>query len=375
MRIIRNPELKGILGILLIALVLGVILAGMSGKLEQWGLPWFTGARAFDKIIFVSDASGTREIYAMNLDGSGRKQLTSGARVLSAPAMTPAGNRIVFVGMCGSISHVMAIGVNGGTPYALTTSTGSKRQPEFSPDGKKLSYIEAGRVYVAEINGSNPDPVLPTHEEMAMAMSSAENRSAIPLYSAYSWAPDSAGLAGVSSQDRLTDSLSYLPEPEGELARLTPAGMRVRVVGLEWAGKRPLLAVSLDLESQRLLAAFDPEQKQLSPVMGVGLAKLGAPAVSLDGSVIVVPVETQGKGGGWAVVRADLGTERAGVLIKGRFEGLAFSPDGSRILAARFDDKTRKRAIVTIDPESGKVTHLTRDGDCFDAVFSPMSKR
>ncbi len=136
MRLIRNPELKGILGILLIALVLGVMLAGMSGKLEQWGLPWFTGAKAFDKIIFVSDASGTREIYSMNLDGSGRKQITKGARVLSAPAITPAGNRIAFIGMCGSVSHVMAVGVNGGTPYALTTSTGSKRQPGSAPTAR-----------------------------------------------------------------------------------------------------------------------------------------------------------------------------------------------------------------------------------------------
>ena len=80
MRIIRNPELKGILVILLIALVLGVLLAGMSGKLEQWGLPWFTGARVVDKIIFVSDRSGAKEIYIMNLDGSDQEQLTNGAQ-------------------------------------------------------------------------------------------------------------------------------------------------------------------------------------------------------------------------------------------------------------------------------------------------------
>ncbi len=51
-----------------------------------------------------------------------------------------------------------------------------------------------------------------------------------------------------------------------------------------------------------------------------------------------------------------------------------FSADGGTILAAQLDAKTHKRSIVTIDPESGKVTQLTHKGDCFDAVFSPASK-
>jgi len=372
MRIIRNPELKGILVILLIALVLGVLLAGMSGRLEQWGLPWFTGARAVDRIFFVSDRSGTREIYVMNLDGSGQKPLTRNARVLSAPTITPSGNRIAFVGMCGKTSQVLAVGVNGGTPYSLTSSTGSKRQPCYSPDGKKLAYIEAGRVYAAELNGSNPDPVLPTHAEMIAAMSNPEGRSSIPMYSAYSWAPDSEGLAGVSSQDRVTDSLTYLPKPEGELQRLAPAGVRVRVTGLAWSAKKPVLAASLELEDQAMLIVFDPAQKQAWAVPGIRDGKLGAPAVSPDAAMIVVPVVQPSKSGG-ALLRIDLDPQKAGILARGTFEKPSFSPDGQSILAAQYDPKTRKRGVVAIDPASGKITRLADKGDCFDAVWSPMS--
>jgi len=375
MRLIRNPELKGILGILLIALVLGIVLAGVSGKLEQWGLPWFTGARVFDKIIFVSDASGTREIYSMNLDGSGRKQLTKGASVLSAPAITPAGNRIAFIGMCGSTSHVMAVGANGGRPYALTTSTGPKRQPEFSPDGKKLSYIEAGRVYVAELNGSNPDPVLPTHAEMAMAMGSAESRGAIPLYSAYSWAPDSEGLAGISSPDRVTDSLKYLPKPDGEVLVVTPSVPMMHINGIAWAAKEAVLAATVQLGRDALVLAFYPRQKRLEMLVRAKNITFGAPAVAPDGSVVILPVGTATDKQEAGLVRIDVGTKRSGMLCIGEFEKPVFSPDGSRILAARVDPKTRKRAIVTIDPESGKLTRLTHGADCFDAVFSPMSAR
>lgn len=374
MRIIRNPELKGILGILLIALVLGVVLAGVSGKLEQWGLPWFTGARAFDKIFFVSDASGTREIYSMNLDGSDRKQITRGACVLSAPAITPMGNRIAFIGMCGSVSHVMAVGVNGGTPYALTTSTGSKRQPEFSPDGKKLSYIEAGRVYVAELNGSNPDPVLPTHQEMAMAMSNPETRSAIPVYSAYSWAPDSERLAAISCQDRVTDSLKYLPRPDGEVVLVMSVPM-MHIIGIAWAAKETMLAAAVQFGHDNVVLAFYPDQKRLDVLARTKDLPFGSPTVSPDGSVVIVPVGGVPGKQEAGLVRIDVATKKSGILCTGEFEKPLYSPDGSRVLAAQLDRKSRKRAIVIIDPDSGKLTRLTHAGDCFDAVFSPMSER
>jgi len=375
MKLIRNPELKGILFILLIALVLGFLLTAMSGKLEQWGVPWFTGAKVVDKIVFVSDRSGTNEIYMMNLDGTDQRQLTKNARVLSAPAMSPSGNKIAFVGMCGSISQVMAVGVGGGTPYALTSSSGSKRRPGYSPDGKKLSYIETGRVYVAELNGGNPDPVLPTHQQMMSAMGDPMGRGSIPLYSTYAWGPDSESMAGVSSQDRLTDALIYLPKLEGEAQRLTPPGPVMQVTGFSWAAERPILAASLAIDKQAILIVFDPAEKQPRPILGLWLIRFGAPAISPDGSIVVVPVESSSKKQSLGLLKIDLQSRRWGMLVKGLFENPVFSPNGGTILAAQRDPKTDKRGIVTIDPASGEVTQLTREGDCFGAVFSPMSPK
>lgn len=373
MRIIRNPELKGILVILLVALVLGVLLAGVSGKLEQWGLPWFTGGKMVDKIVFVSDRSGTREIYTMDLDGSDQQQLTRESRVLSAPAISSAGNRVVYVGMVGSISQIMAVGAGGGTPYALTSSTGSKRQPGYSPDGKKLSYIESGRIWAAELNGSNPDPVLPTHEEMGAAMGDPTGRGSIPVYSAYAWGPNSESFAGVSSQDRLTDAMSYLPELEGKATQLIPPAPGTKVTGLAFATETPLLAVSIEIGRQQALLAFDPEQKERRPLVVIRDGKIGKPAVSPDGSFVVVPVTTPA--GAAAMVKIDMQSGKAGMLVKGQFEDPVVSSDGGTVLAAQHDAKTKLRSIVTIDPESGELTQLTSDGDCFSAVFSPMSQK
>ena len=375
MKFIRNPELKGILAILFIALVVGVLLAGSSGKLEQWGLPWFTGAKVTDKIIFESDRSGARHIYSMNLDGSNQKQLTDGdIKILSAPAMSPAGNRIAFVGMLGAADQVFAIGAEGGRPHPLTTSANSKRQPGYSPNGKKLAYIESGRVFIAELSGSNPDPVLPTEQEMAMAMNSQSGgHDAIPVYSMYSWAQDSEGIAGVTQQDG-ADTVVYLPSPEGEAQRFNTGDPMVKVVGLSWATDKPVLAVSIQAgEAQGLMVLIEPDQKQPKAIYAQP-ALIRAPAISPDASCVVANVlRLTVRPPMPVLLKIDTQTGKSKVLCKGAFESLLFSPKGDKILATAMT-RNGKRNIVTIDAESGKVTILTNKGDNSDAIWSPQSK-
>jgi TolB protein len=50
-----------------------------------------------EKIAFVSTKSGNAEIYVVNADGTGLKQLTSGSAVNASPNWSPDGKRIVFV--------------------------------------------------------------------------------------------------------------------------------------------------------------------------------------------------------------------------------------------------------------------------------------
>ncbi len=371
-----NPELKGILAILLIALLIGILLAGTSGKLEQWGLPWFTGEKITDKIIFVSDRSGSRQVYSMNLDGSEQKQLTTGdIKILSAPAISPAGNRIAFVGMSGRSTQVFAIHATGGSPRALTASGHSKRLPAYGPNAKSLSYIESGRVFVAELSGSNPDPVLPTDEEIALAMNDPSGgRGAIPIYSMYAWAPDGIGLAGVTSSGGV-QWLVYLPEHDAEAKRFSLGDPTAKVVGLSWAADVPVLVASIQLgESKGMVVLFEPDQEQPQPVFA-GPANVGEPAISPDGSTIVLTVgRTDVAESSPGLMKIDLTSGETRVLCKGYYQSPVFSPDGDTILATRSNPLDRKRSIVTIDPQTGEVTTLASKGDCFNAIWSPRSK-
>jgi len=376
MRIIRKSELKGILGMLLVVLIIGIVYAGISGQLEQWGIPWFTGAKVYNKIVFISDRSGTREIYSMNLDGSDQKELTRGARVLSAPAVSPAANKIAFVGMSGNVSQVFAVSAAGGSAQPLTASSGTKRDPAYSPNGKHLAYIESGKVYVADLSGNNPDPVLPTHEEIHSAVADALGRGAIPVYKTFTWGPDSVSMAGVTNVDKIRDILVYLPAPEGETKKFAGgANDTVSINGMSWTTSqvKKLLVVSMDMSGTAVLAIFDADQKAFQPILQLKGPTLGAPAISPDGSVVVVPIKAPKLGSG--LLKIDLQAERQGVICKGEFEKPVFSPRGDSIVAAQVDEKPGKRSIVGIDPVSGKVTVLADDGDCFDAAFTPVSEK
>lgn len=382
-----NPELKGILAILLIALIVGILLAGTSGKLEQWGLPWFTGAKAFDKIVFVSDRSGSNQVYIMNLDGSNQKQLTRDIKVMSAPTVTMAANRIAFVGVDDSSTQVFAIGVNGGSPRALTTSSNSKRQPVYGPDGKKLAYIESGRVFVSELSGANPEPVLPTDDELAMAINDPSGgRGAIPMYSMFAWGPDGESLAGITSQNGV-QTLVYLPSHDGEAQRFSLGNPRAKVVGMCWAKDEPLLVATIQVgeasaifNSQAMVVVFAPDQEQPQAIFSSKGISIGRPAISPDGSAVAFPVRRTYVANYYngTIAKLDLQTGKQSTVCKGMFRDPVFSPNGDSILASQIHPNgggKPRTSIVTIDPDTGEVTTLATKGKSnINAVWTPQSQ-
>lgn len=372
MKIIRNSEFRGIVGILLLVLVLVTVMAAASGKFEQWfHITWFSGPRALDKIIFVSDRSGSDEVYVMNTDGSSRKQITKNARVLYTPAVNPLGNRIAYVGAFGKTNQVFSVNAEGGSLSQLTSATGPKSRPGYSPDGTRLSFIASGNVYVADLEGNNPDRVMPTHEEMHAAMAS---RDKLPSYRMYAWGPDGKGMAGVTS-DETGDILVVLPTLEGEALRIPlSVGGRASVVGLAWAARKPILAISVMIGGKSMLVIFDSREKRLMPVAVVERQEIGKPSLSPDGSEVVAAVISRDKKVPSGIVKIDVQSGSGQIIARGAFEDATYSPRADSVMAVRLDERS-KRNIVTIDPLSGEVTSLTTDGDSFGAIWSPVSER
>ena len=105
-----------------------------TGTGRQDGFPsvnWTTDGR----IIYVSNASGSRHIWIMNGDGSDQRQLTEGAYEDQGSHVSPDGRYIVFTSNRSGTFHIYRINIDGSNLKQLTNGTG-EASPFYSPDGK-----------------------------------------------------------------------------------------------------------------------------------------------------------------------------------------------------------------------------------------------
>ena len=106
-----------------------------TGVLEL-GLAWTPDGR----VVYHSEAGGNDDIWIMNADGTGRKQLTSDARVNQGPAVSPDGSHIVFLSDRTGSPHLWRMNLDGSDQRQLTDGPGGEQTPQFSPDGRWLVY-------------------------------------------------------------------------------------------------------------------------------------------------------------------------------------------------------------------------------------------
>lgn len=83
------------------------------------------------------------DIYSVRPDGSGQRQLTSGAPLDSAPIVSPDGKRVVFERRAseGGPADLYAVRTLGGGLHALTSGSADDHQADFSPDGKAIVFV------------------------------------------------------------------------------------------------------------------------------------------------------------------------------------------------------------------------------------------
>lgn len=107
--------------------------------------------------LFVSNASGSQEIWRLNQDGSGRAQLTSDGRENGSPAWSPDGSRFAYYSkQTDGTYQIMVRNADGSNPRKLTT-TGHNFSPAWSQDGNWIAFMSdrGGRadVYIMDKNG------------------------------------------------------------------------------------------------------------------------------------------------------------------------------------------------------------------------------
>ena len=114
-----------------------------------------------EKIVFSSNRNGNFEIYMMNPDGSQQVRLTNHRASDLGPVFSPTGEEILFVSNRSGERDLYIMRADGhGERPVFRTAPAYRDYPAWSPDGKKIAYIQLDReakqtiVYTAKADGS-----------------------------------------------------------------------------------------------------------------------------------------------------------------------------------------------------------------------------
>ena len=125
--------------------------------LAQFGGKSLVGTR----IVFVSDRSGTKEIWVMNWDGSDQRQLTKYGSISSFPAVSPDGRIVAFTTWASGYPAIQMLSLDTGRKLTFYNQRASMNVfGSFSPDLQTVIFSSttaggATQLYSANINGGN----------------------------------------------------------------------------------------------------------------------------------------------------------------------------------------------------------------------------
>ena len=80
------------------------------------------------------------EIYTINVDGSGKTNVTNNKRYDVASSFSPDGKRIAYTHWDGHDDEIYTINTDGTGKFRVTNNRTSEYDPSYSPDGKRLVY-------------------------------------------------------------------------------------------------------------------------------------------------------------------------------------------------------------------------------------------
>lgn len=146
------------------------------------------------RIAFMSERSGTQEIWICDSDGSKTLQLTSfGGAAIYGPSWSPDSQNIALtVAQKGIKEDIYVVSVNGGVPRRMTTDPAEDKWPYWSHDGKWIyfSSTRSGREEIWRMPASGGEAVQITRNSGDTPQESPDGRF---LYYMKGW-PDAVSV-------------------------------------------------------------------------------------------------------------------------------------------------------------------------------------
>ena len=144
----------------------------------------------YSQIAFASTRTGTPQIFIMNSDGSGLRQITNMVDGACQPDWSPNGLHIVFISPCPARQNdhpgaqLFVINVDGSGLVELPKMDGGGFDPAWSPDGSRIAFTS--------LQNTNPQIyVINLNDYYVTQLTSASGSVLMPDWSRQpAWSPD-----------------------------------------------------------------------------------------------------------------------------------------------------------------------------------------
>jgi len=223
-----NPEIKGLLGIILAILIIGFILAASTGKLDKYGITLFSGPKIYDSILVSEHTKNKDKLIAFNIEAGTQKTILE-ADSISDIDISPNGGKIVYIGYKDDSPQVFTINPDGKKNKAITNSDGGKYLPKFSSDGLSLAYINKGRIFKSDPNGTNAKAIIPTKQQLQQFVS---DRGEQLTCKDYVWSKAGKGMLAVVSKGENKDRFVLMMDSYDAHEIPFPEEFKMQVIGI-----------------------------------------------------------------------------------------------------------------------------------------------
>ncbi|MBB1301102.1 PD40 domain-containing protein [Pseudoalteromonas sp. SR44-8] len=108
-----------------------------------------------NKLVFVSNESGTTELWIANKDGTQRKKLTQLNATIYSPVWSPDGRYIAFVVSKNEVNSLRIYDFNSQSSSQINTGLNYHGKPSWAPDSKSILTSNNNELYRFNLKGDN----------------------------------------------------------------------------------------------------------------------------------------------------------------------------------------------------------------------------
>ena len=168
------------------------------------------------QIAFASTRSGRGDIYVMavpdgtDADCSNARRLTHHSRVDADPTWSPDGARIAFVSLRDGNAEIYVVDIDGNNLQRLTQNTYNDFEIDWSPDGTYIAVSSQtgmyGNIYLIDVEAALQDPAGHARQQLT----DTDAHDAFPA-----WSPDGSRIAFISNREGGRNWEIYVMDADG----------------------------------------------------------------------------------------------------------------------------------------------------------------